>query len=66
MSVSMQQIYEVQQPHVTLEQNFVQSYSGAPKQFRSRPALGPTQPPIHRVPGAPSLGIKRPGREVYH
>jgi hypothetical protein len=29
----------------------------------SRPALGPTQPPIQRVPGALSLGIKQQGRE---
>jgi hypothetical protein len=26
----------------------------------SRPALGPTQPPIQWVPGALSLGVKRP------
>jgi hypothetical protein len=32
----------------------------------SRPALGPTQPPIRWVPGALSLGIKRPGREADH
>jgi hypothetical protein len=32
--------------------------------FRS--ALGPIQPPIQRVPGALSLGIKRPGREADH
>jgi hypothetical protein len=32
----------------------------------SRPALGPTQPPIQCVPGALSLGIKRPGREADH
>jgi hypothetical protein len=30
----------------------------------SRTALGPTHPPIQRVPGALSLGIKRPGREA--
>jgi hypothetical protein len=30
----------------------------------SRPALGPTQLPIQWVPGALSLGIKRPGREA--
>jgi hypothetical protein len=32
----------------------------------SRPALGPTQSPIHWVPGALSLGIKRPGCEADH
>jgi hypothetical protein len=32
----------------------------------SRPALGLTQPPIHWVPGAVSLGVKRPGRESNH
>jgi hypothetical protein len=31
-----------------------------------RPALRPTQPPIQWVPGALSLGVKRPGREVDH
>jgi hypothetical protein len=30
----------------------------------SRPALGPTQPPIQCAQGALSLGIKRPGREA--
>jgi hypothetical protein len=30
----------------------------------SRPALGPTQPPIQRVPGAFSLGVKRQWREA--
>jgi hypothetical protein len=30
------------------------------------PALGPTQSPIQRVPGAPSLGVKRPEREADH
>jgi hypothetical protein len=29
----------------------------------SRTALGPTQPPIQLVPGALSLGVKRPGHE---
>jgi hypothetical protein len=32
----------------------------------SRTALGPIQPPIQRVPGAHSLGVKRPGRESDH
>jgi hypothetical protein len=32
----------------------------------SRTALGPTQPPIEWVPGALSLGVKRPGREADH
>jgi hypothetical protein len=31
-----------------------------------RPALGPTQPPIQRVPGALSLGAKRPVRLTTH
>jgi hypothetical protein len=29
-----------------------------------RPALGPTQPPIERVPEALFLGVKRPGSET--
>jgi hypothetical protein len=32
----------------------------------SRPAVGPTQPPIQWVPGALSLGIKQPRREADH
>jgi hypothetical protein len=32
----------------------------------SRTDLGPTQPPIQWVLGAPSLGVKRPGREADH
>jgi hypothetical protein len=32
----------------------------------SRTSLGPTQPPIQRVSGTVSLGIKRPGREADH
>jgi len=32
----------------------------------SRPALGRIQPFIKEVPGAPSLGVKLPGREANH
>jgi hypothetical protein len=32
----------------------------------SRTALGPTQPPIHWIPGVLSLGVKRPGHEANH
>jgi hypothetical protein len=32
----------------------------------SRTALGPTQPPIQWVTGAPSTGVKRPGRDADH
>jgi hypothetical protein len=32
----------------------------------SRTALGLTQPPIQWVPGALTLGVKRPGREADH
>jgi hypothetical protein len=32
----------------------------------SRPALGPTQPPIQGVSGALSLEVQRPGREADH
>jgi hypothetical protein len=32
----------------------------------SRTALRPTQPPIQWVPGALSLGVRRPGREADH
>jgi hypothetical protein len=32
----------------------------------SRPALGPTPPPIQWVLAAPSLDVKRPGREADH
>jgi hypothetical protein len=34
--------------------------------YPSRSAVGPTQPPIQWVPGALSLGVKRPGREADH
>jgi len=32
--------------------------------YRSRPVLGPIQPPIQWVPGTLSLGVKRPGSEA--
>jgi hypothetical protein len=32
----------------------------------TRPALGPTQPPVEWVPGSLSLGVKRPGCEADH
>jgi hypothetical protein len=32
----------------------------------SRPALGPTHPPIQRIPRVPSPGEKRLGREADH
>jgi hypothetical protein len=32
----------------------------------SRPALGPTQPPIQGVPGSLSPEVKRPGHEADH
>jgi hypothetical protein len=32
----------------------------------SRPAVGPTQPPIHLVPGALSVGVKQPSHEADH
>jgi hypothetical protein len=32
----------------------------------SRTVLGPTHPPIQWVPGALSVGVRRPGREADH
>ena len=32
----------------------------------SRPVMGPTQPPIHWVPGAMPSRVKRPGRQFDH
>jgi hypothetical protein len=32
----------------------------------SRPALGPTQPPIQCAPRDPSPGVRRPGVEADH
>jgi hypothetical protein len=39
---------------------------GARNFSHHRVQMGPTQPPIQWVPGALSLGLKRPGREVNH
>jgi hypothetical protein len=33
---------------------------------QSRPALGPTHPPIQLVSGDFNPGVKRPGREAHH
>ena len=43
----------------------MESRQGGGRDFpqTSRPALGPTQPPIQRVPGL-FTGVKRPGRGV--
>jgi hypothetical protein len=35
------------------------------KLFLHRPALRPTNLPIQRVPDSLSVGVKRPGREIY-
>jgi hypothetical protein len=40
--------------------------NGCENRSLSRTALGPTQLPIQRVPGALSLGIKRPRLEADH
>jgi hypothetical protein len=32
----------------------------------SRPALGPSQPPVQWIPGVLSPGVKRPGRDADH
>jgi hypothetical protein len=37
-----------------------------PHSLRVQKGSGPTQPPIQSVPGALSLGVKRPGREADH
>jgi hypothetical protein len=37
-----------------------------PCKYRTRTALGPTQPPIQCVPGVLSLGVKRPRHEADH
>jgi hypothetical protein len=44
--------------------NFWEIYTT--QQMSSRPALGPTQPPIQWVPGFLSPGVKRTGREADH
>jgi hypothetical protein len=58
-------IYYVHESHVVLDFNFLPA--GAGDFFFttvSRTTLGPTQSPIQWVPGALSLGVKRPGREA--
>jgi hypothetical protein len=37
-----------------------------PSSTGSKPALGPTQPPIQLVPGTLSLGVKRLGSDTYY
>jgi hypothetical protein len=50
-----------------LDQGFeTQQWLGIFFTTMSRPALGPTQPPSQWVPGALSLGVKRPGHEADH
>jgi hypothetical protein len=46
-------------PSSGMVKNFLYSTS-------STPALGPIQPPIKWVPGAPSPEVKRPGSEANH
>jgi hypothetical protein len=43
------------------------SHSSSPgRVVSSRPALGPTQPPVHSVPGVLSRWVKRQGRGSDH
>jgi hypothetical protein len=51
-----------------IELNILNSYKNifcSPKHIYNL-VLGPTQPPIEWLPGALSLGVKRPGRKVDH
>jgi len=43
-----------------------QEQGGLPFVTASRPALGPTQPPVKCVPDSPTPGVKQPGHEVDH
>ena len=49
----------------TLYGPWVESRWGRDFRHPSRPAVGPTQPPVQWVPGL-SRGVKRPGRGINH
>jgi hypothetical protein len=64
-------VTEVTNTHATIKELLDESFSMWPELLvlfstSSRPAVEPTQPPIRKVPGAPSTGVKRPGRKADH